>query len=93
MLSVDADAAVTNSASLTLMPEFSIQSIIMTNGVVAITWSAIAGQSYKLQYKNTLEGTNWSDVPPGLVATGSEASATDFAISSWMVKISFMVRS
>jgi len=70
-------SAVTNSASLQLIPEFSIESVSVTNGVVVITWSAVPGRSYKLQYKDTLEGTNWNDVPPNLVATGSKASLTD----------------
>jgi hypothetical protein len=68
---------VTNSASLVLVQEFAIESIVLSNGVVVITCSAIAGKNYKLQYTDTLDGTNWSDVPPGVVATGSKATVTD----------------
>ena len=54
-----------------------IEAITISNGVVTVTWTAVAGGDYKLQYRETLGGTNWSDVPPNLVATGTKASLTD----------------
>ncbi|MGD0259379.1 MAG: hypothetical protein ABSD29_06080, partial [Verrucomicrobiota bacterium] len=54
-----------------------IQSIAVSNGVVTITWSAVTGQNYKLQYKSSLDDTDWNDFPSSSIATWSQASATD----------------
>jgi len=54
-----------------------IQFISVSNGVATVTWSAIDGQSYRLQYKNHLTDEAWQDLIPDVTATGSTASATD----------------
>ncbi|MGA2751819.1 MAG: hypothetical protein ABSG59_23890, partial [Verrucomicrobiota bacterium] len=54
-----------------------IQSITVSNGVVTITWSAIAGRNYQLQCQDGALGTNWYDAPPDLQATGSTATCTN----------------
>ncbi|MFN7140496.1 MAG: hypothetical protein ACK4UN_14255, partial [Limisphaerales bacterium] len=43
---------------------------------VTVTWSAVNGTTYRLQYKNSLNDASWTDLPP-VVASGSTASATD----------------
>jgi hypothetical protein len=61
----------------------SIQSIGHTNNIVTMTWSTIAGQTYRLQYKVNLNDAVWMDLVPDLTASGSVVSATDpTAISS-----------
>ena len=54
-----------------------IQDISISNGVATITWSAIAGQIYRLQYKADLNETNWSDLLPDVTASGPTASKDD----------------
>jgi hypothetical protein len=54
-----------------------IQSISLTNGIVTIKWSALSGQSYRLQYKGTLTDSVWSDATPDFTATGFLATGTN----------------
>ena len=58
-------------------PEFG--SITLSNGVVHLSWSAVAGERYLVQWKNNLDDTNWGDLLPEVLANGSEASQTDSA--------------
>jgi hypothetical protein len=46
-----------------------IQSLEVSNGVVNITWTAVAGHSYRLQYKDSLSAPTWSDLLPDIPAT------------------------
>jgi hypothetical protein len=54
-----------------------IQSIILTNGIVTIKWSAVSGQSYRLQYKGTLMDSAWSNAVPDFTASGPIATGTN----------------
>jgi Tol biopolymer transport system component len=45
-------------------------------GAKSVIWSASAGRSYRVQYKEDL-AANWSDLPGQVVATGSTASKSD----------------
>jgi hypothetical protein len=54
-----------------------IQSISLSNEIVTITWSGIAGQTYHLQYVDSLDEANWSNVTPDVTAEGATASQTD----------------
>jgi hypothetical protein len=54
-----------------------ILSICLTNHVVVITWSASPNGTYLLQHKDSLQSTNWSDLPPPVVATGETVTATN----------------
>ena len=44
---------------------------------VALSWTAAAGVSYRLQYNTNLAGTNWTAVAGDVLAGGSTASKTD----------------
>ena len=54
-----------------------IQSISLTNGIVTIKWSAVSGQSYRLQYKGNLTDSAWSNATPDFTATGAIATGTN----------------
>jgi hypothetical protein len=58
-----------------------IRSILVTNGVAAVTWSAIGARTYTLQWR-TGQNTNWNDVVPDVLATGSTATATNILTGS-----------
>jgi hypothetical protein len=65
-------------ASLTVTPFAPvIQSVAFSNGVTTLQWSSIAGRAYRLQFKNLLTDTNWNDVEPDIIASGSTVTATD----------------
>ena len=54
-----------------------IESMSRSGSTFTLTWSAVPGQTYWLQYTTNLTPANWTDVPPAVVATGPNASATD----------------
>jgi hypothetical protein len=58
-------------------PPLVIQSITMSNGIATIKWSAVSGQNYRLQYKQNLTDSTWSNVVPDVTATGSIVIATN----------------
>ena len=49
--------------------------IVISNGMVVVTWDSVPGRSYKLQYKNDMLDTNWNDLPPDINAVGARAAA------------------
>jgi len=59
------------------LPSPLIQTMQVANGVVTIEWSSVAGQVYRVQYKNALTDANWTDLPPEVTATGQTASKVD----------------
>ena len=42
-----------------------------------VTWSAIPGTAYRVQFKADLNDTNWTDLAPDVTATDPTASITD----------------
>jgi outer membrane protein assembly factor BamB len=57
---------------------FRIASIVASNGTVTMTWPAIPGKSYRVQYKPLLDAaTMWTDLPGTVTATSDLAVKTD----------------
>ena len=54
-----------------------IRSLTLTNGTVTLTWSSVAGQTYRPQYTDDLTQTNWSFFAKPAVADGGVMTATD----------------
>jgi hypothetical protein len=54
----------------------------VTNDVVTVTWSAVAGQSYKLQGNDDLTPTNWVDLGGTVISSGATAFQTNFIFGS-----------
>jgi hypothetical protein len=54
-----------------------VLSVRMTSGIAVITWSSLAGQLYRLQYKDGPGGINWQDVLPDILAFGPTTTATN----------------
>jgi len=46
------------------------------SGVAQLAWSAIPGQTYRLQYKPSLAAANWTDLQPAVSATAATAAVT-----------------
>ena len=61
--------------SLPLPPVF--DSITQIAGTVTLVWSAVAGQSYQLQYSTNLTQTNWTDLGGAITATNGTMTASD----------------
>ncbi len=54
-----------------------ITSVRATNGFCTLTWLAISNQTYRVQFKNSLDETNWTNLSGDVTATGPSASKTD----------------
>jgi len=70
----------TNSFTVVVMQPalpFVITSITAKNGAAIITWNSVAGQIYKLQFKNLITETNWHDVSPLVLATSTSTTVTN----------------
>ena len=58
-------------------PASPVLSLRGSGGVIHLAWNALPGQTYRLQYKPSLNATTWIDLLPDITATSSTASATD----------------
>jgi hypothetical protein len=61
---------------------FSIQSIFVSNSVVTLSWNSTSGKTYRVEYKDDLAQSFWSNVAPDVTATGSVATASASAGSN-----------
>jgi hypothetical protein len=73
VLITNAAGSVTSSvASLIVSPAGATISISLSAGTgVSITFPSVAGLSYVLDYKNSLDDPTWTPLPPATAATGS----------------------
>jgi hypothetical protein len=46
---------------------------------VELTWSAVIGRTYRVQYKADLTDPDWTDLSPDVSASGNTASLTDIS--------------
>ncbi len=60
-----------------IVPRPLIQSIVVSNNIVTLTWSSIAGQTYRVRYASDLGSASWNDLLPDVQASGATASKTD----------------
>jgi len=70
----------TNSFAVTVaapVPPPIILSIMLTNGVATVTWSASADHSYRLEHIDNLTNTEWQTSAADVTAAGPTASATN----------------
>jgi hypothetical protein len=72
------DTVISLEAVLLLVtPPPEIFSLNASNGQFTLTWSALGGKTYRVQYKENLADTNWTDLAPDVTATGPTASSSD----------------
>ena len=70
--------SVTNSGTLVtvvIAPVF--QSVLQTNRILGLAWSAIPGQRYQLQFKSSLAATQWNNLGNPTPATNTTMTASD----------------
>jgi len=67
----------TGMVSITVTNPIQITSIALSNNLVTVTWTAISGKSYRLQFKDSLTNASWTDLSPDVSATGSTALGTN----------------
>jgi hypothetical protein len=64
--------------------------ISVSGNVVTISWTSIAGQAYRVQYKDKLNDASWTDLAPDVTASGSTASTTDTTISQRFYRVAVL---
>ncbi|HUR45443.1 MAG TPA: choice-of-anchor tandem repeat GloVer-containing protein, partial [Candidatus Saccharimonadales bacterium] len=67
------------NAQLTVVLPPAFQSVSATNGNVRLSWSAFAGQRYRLQFNSSLGTTNWTNAGSTITATGNSVVTTNVA--------------
>jgi uncharacterized repeat protein (TIGR01451 family) len=65
------------SFAVTVVPRPVLQSIAISNDVVTLVWSAIAGQGYRVQFETNVDDAAWSALAPDVTASGPTATNTD----------------
>ncbi len=70
------------SFTIALLAPPAVQSIVLTNRIVNITWSAIAGRSYQLQSAAPITNATWTAVGPAVLATTNVATVADSATNT-----------
>ena len=61
--------------AVVLPPVF--QTVVKSGDTLNLTWSATANQAYQLQFNTNLATTNWVDLGPVVVATGTTVITAD----------------
>jgi hypothetical protein len=51
-----------------------IQSVTLKDGMAIITWTAVPGATYRLQYKDDFASEQWTDAQPDITATENTAT-------------------
>jgi len=54
-----------------------IQSIVASGGNIVLTWSAVSGDNYQVQYKTNITDASWTPIVPNLTASSSTLSLTN----------------
>ncbi|HKS37081.1 MAG TPA: putative Ig domain-containing protein, partial [Verrucomicrobiae bacterium] len=65
------------TVTVTADPVLIVEVTAVTANSVALSWGAVAGKTYRVQFKNDLSEANWNDVPGDVTASGSTASKVD----------------
>ena len=61
--------------SVPLQPAF--QTITKTNGTIVLSWSAVAGQTYQVQYATNLFQPDWNNLGTSFIATNGTVTTFD----------------
>lgn len=54
----------------------------LNDGTTKILWSAVAGRTYRVQFKNSVDDTEWGELPADITASSSTACALDATASA-----------
>ncbi len=70
----------TKTATVTVLPRPSFLPASISGSVVTLSWTAIVGQGYRVQYKNDLTDSSWTDL--GDVTANSSTATLNDSIGS-----------
>lgn len=63
--------------NVTVAAPLLLQGAALSDTNLVLTWGAISGQTYRVEYKDTLEGSTWNPLPPDVIATAGTAAKSD----------------
>jgi hypothetical protein len=66
-----------DDVTVQLVPVPRFQSVTKTNGTINLTWDALTGLVYQVQYKTNLLQTNWINLGAVITATNVTVTATN----------------
>ena len=67
----------TRTFNVHVVPRPGLQTGAIEPGGLVLSWSAIPGQAYRLQYREHLGAGQWSDLAPDITAAGAQARFTN----------------
>jgi hypothetical protein len=65
-------------ADTTASPPPVIQSIILSNTAMSLSWSSVSGRTYRLEYKDDLADTDWNPILPVIQSYSNTTSGSDY---------------
>jgi hypothetical protein len=68
--------------TVTVVARPALQGSFVLSGPVTLYWAAVAGTTYRVQYKNELGDADWASLVPDVTADSPTASVTDTAGAS-----------
>jgi hypothetical protein len=71
----------TKTFTIVVMPKPSIKAIEISQGSATLTWSAIPGETYRVEYKTNLTDTAWIPLSGDVTSQGDTADKTDSSTS------------
>lgn len=69
--------AVGTAFTVVVLPRPGVLSVMATNGIIHVAWSAIPGKTYRVQYTTELNPPDWHDLPGDVTATEGTAGKSD----------------
>jgi len=57
-------------------PGLQLGAVSLANGSLSFSWPGASGQTYRVQYTDTLESPAWTSITPDLTGAGSPLSVT-----------------
>jgi hypothetical protein len=67
---------------VTVPPALLVELTTVTDDSVTLVWNAVAGKTYRVQYKNGLSEATWSDLSGDVTANSATASKIDDTLGS-----------
>jgi hypothetical protein len=71
-----------SNAVLDVVSAPEVQSVSLVPGGVILTWTAVPGQTYRVQYKDDLANPAWNPISPDLLATAPTLTLTNSPVAS-----------
>ncbi|MGO8675444.1 MAG: lamin tail domain-containing protein, partial [Limisphaerales bacterium] len=63
-----------SASAFTSPPGLDLGAVSLENGSLTFSWPSVSGQTYRVQYKDSLESAEWNSITPDMPGTGSPLS-------------------